>query len=57
MSDNIAEPNEDFSNGHFELKNFILAQKMMFITPSTFSDFAFFVPPPRLFQPPCLLQR
>ena len=57
MSDIIAEPNEDFSHGHFELQNFILAQKMMLITPSTFSDFAFFAPPPRLFQPPRLLER
>ena len=57
MSNIIAEPNEDFSHGHFELWNFILAQKMMFITPSTFSDFAFFAPPPRLFQPPRLLER
>ena len=32
VSDIIA----DFSHGHFELQNFILAQKMMFITPSTF---------------------
>ena len=55
MSDIIAEPYEDFSHDHFELKNFILAQKMMFITPSTFSDFAFFAAPPSLFQPPCLL--
>ena len=29
----------------------------MFITPSTFSDFAFFAPPPRLFQPPRFLER
>ena len=57
MSDIIAEPNEDFSHGHFELQNFILAQKMMFINPSTFSDFAFFAPPPRLFQHPRLLER
>ena len=40
----IVEPNEDFSHGHFELWNFILARKMMFITLSTFSDFAFFAP-------------
>jgi hypothetical protein len=53
----IAKTNEDFSHGHFEVKNFILAQKMMFITPSTFSDFAFFAPPPRLFQPLRLLKR
>ena len=54
VSDIIAEPNEDFSHGHFELQNFILAQKMMFITPSTFSDFA---TPLRSFErldtPPC----
>ena len=56
MSDVIAETNGDFSHSHFELQNFILAQKMMFITPSTFSDFAFFAPPPRLFQPPHLLE-
>ena len=49
--------NGDFSHGHFELKNFILTQKMMLITPSTFSDFAFFAHPPRLFQPPHLLER
>ena len=29
----------------------------MFITPSTFSDFPFLAPPPRLFQPPRLLER
>ena len=57
MSDVIAESDEDFSDSHFELQNFILAQKMMFITPSTFSDFAFFAAPPSLFQPPCLLER
>ena len=57
VSDFIAEPNDDFSYSHFELLNFILAQKMMFISPSTFSDFAFFAPPLRLFQPPRLLER
>ena len=57
MSGIIAEPNEDVSNGHFELQNFILAQQMIFTTPSTFSDFSFFGPPPRLFQPPRLLER
>ena len=36
------------------LLSLTLAQKKMFIT---FSDFAFFVPPPRLFQPPRLLKR
>ena len=45
VSDIIAEPNEDFFQGHFELQNFILAQKMTLITPSTFSDFAFFCTP------------
>ena len=29
VSDIIAEPNDDFSHGHFELKNFILAQKLI----------------------------
>ena len=57
VSDIIAEPNEDFSHNHFEIKNFILAQKLMFITLSTFSDFPFLAPPPRLFQPPHLLER
>ena len=57
MSNIIAEPNGDFSHGHLELQNFILAQKMMFITPSTFSDFVFFAPPPRLFQAPLLLEK
>ena len=57
MSNVIAKTNEDFSHGHFEEQNFILAQKMMFITPSTCSDFAFFASPPRLFQPPRLLER
>ena len=57
VSDIIAEPSEDFFHSHFELQNFFLAQKMMFITPSTFSDFAFFAPPARLFQPPRLLVR
>ena len=28
MSHIIAESNDDFSHGHFELKNFILAQKL-----------------------------
>jgi len=28
VSNIIAEPNEDFSHGHFELWNFILAQKL-----------------------------
>ena len=44
VSDIIAEPNDDFSHDHFELYNFILAQKLMFITPSTFSDFPFLHP-------------
>ena len=57
VSDVIAETNEDFSHGHFELQNFILPQKMMFLTSSTFSGFAFFASSPRLFQPPCLLER
>ena len=57
VSDIIAEPNDDFSHGHFEIENFILAQKLTFITPSTFSDFAFFAPPPCLFRPPHLLER
>ena len=56
MSDIIAHPNVDFSHGHFEEQNFILAQKMMFITPSKLSDFAFLAPPPHLFQPPRLLE-
>ena len=28
LSDILAEPNDNFSHGHFELKNFILAQKL-----------------------------
>ena len=59
MSDILAEPNEDFSHGHFELQNFILAQKLTCITTTSFSDFAIFAifaPPPRLFQPPPLLE-
>ena len=35
-------------------KTIILAQNLTFITPTTFGDFAFFAPPPRLFQPPRL---
>ena len=50
VSDIIAEPNEDFSHNHFEIKNFILAQKLMFITPSTFNYFPFLAPPPRLLE-------
>ena len=55
MSDIIAEPNDDFSHGHFELQNFILAQKLTCITTTSFSDFAIFAPPPRLFQAPRLV--
>ena len=43
--DIIAEPNQDFSHSHFELKNLILAQKMMFITPSTFIVILHFLHP------------
>ena len=57
VSDIIAEPNDDFSHGHFELQNFILDQKLTCITTTSFSDFAFFAPSPRLFQPPGLLER
>ena len=55
VSDIIAKTNDDFSHDRFELENFILAQKLMFITPSTFRDFPFLAYPPRLFQPPRLL--
>ena len=44
VSDIFAETNDDFSHGYFELKNLILAQKLTFIPPSTFSDFAFMHP-------------
>ena len=40
----IAEPNDDFSHRHFELQNFILAQKVTFITPSMFSGLHFCTP-------------
>ena len=33
VSDIIAEPNDNFSHNHFELQNFILGQKFMFIIP------------------------
>ena len=44
VSDIIAKTNDNFSHNHFQLQNFILAQKLMFITPSTFSDFPFLAP-------------
>ena len=38
VSDIIPKTNDDFSHNHFELKIFILAPKLMFITPSTLLD-------------------
>ena len=49
VSDIIAETNDDFSHNHFKLQNFILAQKLTFIPPSIFSDFAFVCIPSHLF--------
>jgi hypothetical protein len=56
VSDIIAETNDNCSHDHFELQNVILAQNLMFITPSTIIDFPFLAPPPCLFQPPSLLK-
>ena len=41
VSNIIAETNDNFSQDHFELKSFILAQKLKFTNPSKFSDFPF----------------
>ena len=50
VSDIIAKTNDNFSHDHFELYNFILAQKLMLISPSKFRDLPFLAPPPRLLE-------
>ena len=43
VSDIIAEPNDDFSHDHFELQNFILAQKLT-ILEGSLHRWPFFLP-------------
>ena len=55
---NVGPTLTDFKKVHPPcLLNSYIFPPSTFIPTSTFSDLAFFAPPPRLFQPPCLLKR